>query len=146
MTAISRPHWTRARPTRYKEPMPVSVSWITPTQDPDSIRDYDAHVYFKETQRREARALLTKFLLKFRFDDIFVSDLTEGPLGPHPLAMFQVYFRARHLPDVLLWFEREHGPLSVLVHKVTGKDTKDHSDHAIWIGSPVSLDFTVFDT
>lgn len=64
------------------------------------------------------------------------------PVGPHPKPSFEVWFQNRYLGEVILWVMQNRQGLSALIHPLTENEVRDHSDHAIWIGKPVDLDFT----
>lgn len=65
----------------------------------------------------------------------------EGPLGPHPMPMFEVnVFNPEQLGALFSWFVANRGPCSVLIHPNTGDDVTDHTTNGTWIGEKVPLD------
>jgi aromatic ring-cleaving dioxygenase len=64
------------------------------------------------------------------------------PVGPHPKPSFEVWFQNSHLGEVVLWVLQNRRGLSALIHPLTKNEIRDHSEHAVWIGSPLTLDFT----
>ncbi|MEL0630893.1 DOPA 4,5-dioxygenase family protein [Psychromonas aquatilis] len=40
--------------------------------------------------------------------------------------------------------EKERNGLTVLVHALTGDNLKDHTEHAYWLGHPVALNLSIF--
>lgn len=80
--------------------------------------------------------------------------LWNGPIGPHPVAMFEVnIFTPAQFGAFVAWLAVWRGPLSVLVHPntVTTGDPaaasegarRDHGERAIWMGERIPLDMTV---
>jgi DOPA 4,5-dioxygenase len=74
---------------------------------------------------------------------LFVGDLRDEPVGPHPKPQFEVHFREDSLPQVLTLIE-ESG-LTALVHPLTDDDLADHTSLGRWIGEPLPLDLSVLD-
>ena len=78
--------------------------------------------------------------------------LWEEPIGPHPIAMFEVnLFTPAQFGAFIPWLVINRGPLSVLVHPntvdpVTGKRDaeRDHTQRATWMGERVLLDMSLF--
>jgi aromatic ring-cleaving dioxygenase len=77
----------------------------------------------------------------------------EEPIGPHPIAMFEVnLFTPAQFGAFIPWLVINRGPLSALVHpntvdSVSGEhedEYRDHTQRATWLGQPVPLDFSMF--
>ncbi|MCJ1407413.1 hypothetical protein MMC19_001484 [Ptychographa xylographoides] len=70
----------------------------------------------------------------------------DTPIGPHPVAMFEVnLFTPAQFGAFLSWLVIHRGPLSVLVHPNTdGDDERDHTQRATWMGEKLPLDLSVF--
>jgi DOPA 4,5-dioxygenase len=68
----------------------------------------------------------------------------RGPVGPHPIPMFEAWFAASVLPVVKAWAEANRDGLSVLIHPLSGDELADHTAHAQWLGEPVELDLGIF--
>ena len=65
-----------------------------------TISGYHAHIYFPEADPVDGAAY------QQRVRDQFGSDVTVGrfhavPVGPHPIAMFQVAFETGHLEAIV---------------------------------------------
>lgn len=105
----------------------------------DFKREFDIHVYFDESTRKEAEELQAKLKTRFKADDLFVGYLLDKPVGPHPIAMFECNFQEPLFQEVVLWLMKERGNLNILVHPLTGDDYKDHTDCAIWLGKSIEL-------
>lgn len=67
----------------------------------------------------------------------------ERPIGPHPIAMFEVCMTTpQEFGAFIPWLIMNRGPLSALVHPNTTKEDElyDHTYRATWLGQPVILD------
>lgn len=102
---------------------------------------YHAHIYCDDKEGTAAMALRDKF----RRDPaiLFVGAMTEGGVGPHPIAQYEVHFLGRAVPAVVAAIEATG--LRALVHPLTDDDLADHTTLAHWIGEPVDLDVTALD-
>lgn len=104
---------------------------------------YDVHVYFAdEAQREEALELRQKMSERFSWMRFYKPK--NGPLGPHPIPMWEAdfggYENSSKLGDVRAFLKEEHGNLSVLIHPhSTDGDYADHTRHALWFGETVQL-------
>lgn len=83
--------------------------------------------------------LHTKALLDFKDREVFVGELIPEPIGPHPTPMFEINFPKELFADVVLWLMKERGDLSALVHELTGNDLYDHTQAALWLGTPLEI-------
>ncbi|KAE8444265.1 hypothetical protein EG329_000765 [Mollisiaceae sp. DMI_Dod_QoI] len=77
----------------------------------------------------------------------------EEPIGPHPLAMFEVnLFTPAQFGAFIPWLVINRGPLSALIHPncvdpETGEhedEYRDHTQRATWMGNPIALDLSLF--
>jgi DOPA 4,5-dioxygenase len=105
---------------------------------------YHAHIYFvaeqtaiAESLRAAAREALGAVATVF--------PLVPRPVGPHLAPMFELNFAPEDREVVVAWLTAHHGPLSVLIHAVTGYDHADHTAHAMWLGQPLGLNMTRLD-
>lgn len=107
----------------------------------DRDAPYHAHVYYSPDERVKAEALRDNF---HRDEQIlFVGRMMDQPVGPHPIAQFEVHFRAHSVPDVVAAIEATG--LRALIHPLTDDDLADHTTHGQWIGERVRLDTSVLD-
>lgn len=107
----------------------------------DSDAPYHAHVYYEPDQRAEAAALREEFIRK---DDIlFVGQMMDQPVGPHPIAQFEAHFLEQSVPSVVALINASG--LRALIHPLTDDDVADHTTHGRWIGEPLDLDVSVLD-
>jgi DOPA 4,5-dioxygenase len=108
---------------------------------------YHAHIYYSVEQRPVAEALRKDFEQRLSIEGDqrmeFVGQLTDRPVGPHPLAQYEVHFVETSLPAVVTAIERSG--LTALIHPLTDDDLADHTTLALWIGEPLQLDLTVLD-
>lgn len=108
---------------------------------PDGDAPYHAHIYYSADERPAAEALREQFMRRREF--LFVGQMTDRGVGPHPLPQYEVHFVERSLPGVVTAIE-ESG-LRALVHPLTDDDLADHTTLARWIGEPLELDVSVLD-
>jgi len=108
---------------------------------------YHAHIYFDPVDRPAADALHRQFSggrgVGELADVIFVGEMRDRSVGPHPKPQFEVHFYADALPEVLPLIKASG--LTALVHPLTDDDLADHTSLAQWIGEPLVLDESVLD-
>ena len=113
----------------------------------DQDAPYHAHVYFTREARDAASALRNRLLDSIGSQDslglLFVGELRDRSVGPHPDPQFEVHFLAKDLHRILPVLEASK--LRVLVHPLTDDDLADHTTLAHWIGRPLDLDLTTLD-
>ena len=108
---------------------------------------YHAHVYYEAEERGAAEALRDAFA-GFAAGGgeprvLFVGDMVDTGVGPHPIPQFEIHFRERALPAIIAAIEASG--LRALVHPLTDDDLADHTSLARWIGEEVALDVSVLD-
>lgn len=102
---------------------------------------YHAHIYYSAGERDAAEALRNDF--SSMPEILFVGSMTDRPLGPHPIAQFEVHFLEPSLGMVMATIEPTG--LRALVHPLTDDDLADHTKSGRWIGEPLELDESVLD-
>jgi DOPA 4,5-dioxygenase len=102
---------------------------------------YHAHIYYEAGERAVASRLRLRLAQSKLF--LFVGELRDEPVGPHPRAQFEVHFREDAVPQVVALI-KETG-LTALVHPLTDDDLADHTTLGQWIGKPLPLDLSVLD-
>lgn len=107
----------------------------------DPAAPYHAHIYYDAAERPAAAALRDDFERDPAI--LFVGSMTEGGVGPHPIAQYEVHFVGSAVPAVVAAIKATG--LRALVHPLTDDDLADHTTLAHWIGEPVELDVTVLD-
>ena len=113
----------------------------------DSKAPYHAHIYYVLETRGTAEALHRRLSEKRASREIpqllFVGQLRDRKVGPHPIPQFEIHFMKDVLPIVLPLIESSG--LTALVHPLTDDDLADHTSLAHWIGTPLDLDLTTLD-
>jgi aromatic ring-cleaving dioxygenase len=108
---------------------------------------FHAHIYYTAADRPVAQQLHEALQAGQGHGDLadvlFVGAMTDRPVGPHPLAQYEVHFHRVALP-MMLGRIRASG-LRALVHELTLDDLADHTSQAMWIGESLDLDLTVLD-
>jgi aromatic ring-cleaving dioxygenase len=103
---------------------------------------YHAHIYYSAEDRPAAEALHEEFVAG-RPLVLFVGQMTDGGVGPHPIPQYEVHFLESVRAEVVAVIEASG--LRALVHPLTDDDLADHTTLAQWIGDPVELDISVLD-
>ena len=104
--------------------------------DSSQIKGYHAHVYYSPQTRVIAERLRAAIGERF---DTRLGSWHDEPVGPHPVAMYQVAFAAEEFPTLVPWLMLNRGRLDVLVHPLTGDSVADHTRCAAWLGTPLPL-------
>ena len=107
----------------------------------DGAAPYHAHIYYAAGERPAAQALRDDFIAKS--DILFVGQMTDRGVGPHPIAQYEVHFLGNSRDEVIAAITATG--LRALVHPLTDDDLADHTTLAHWIGEPVELDVSVLD-
>jgi aromatic ring-cleaving dioxygenase len=113
----------------------------------DDNAPYHAHIYYALEQRAVAAALRLH-LLELKASAaipqlLFVGELRDRKVGPHPVPQFEIHFTKEVLPVIVPLIEASG--LAALVHPLTDDDLADHTTLALWIGKPLDLDLTTLD-
>jgi aromatic ring-cleaving dioxygenase len=113
----------------------------------DENEPFHAHIYYGASDRSAAAQLHSALKAKKGTGEltevIFVGEMTDRAVGPHPIPQYEVHFYGKALPTVL---ERiKVNGLRALVHRLTDDDLADHTSQALWIGEPLALDLSVLD-
>lgn len=107
---------------------------------------YHAHVYYEPADRASAERLreaFTRATGRDIADVVYVGELRDRPVGPHPKPQFEIHFHAAALPRIVELIEASG--LRALVHPLTDDDLADHTSLAHWIGAPLALELSVLD-
>ncbi len=106
----------------------------------DGIAPYHAHIYFVPETRAIAETLRLRLCESRESGQIarllFVGQLRDRKVGPHPIPQFEIHFLGEGLPSVLSLIEASG--LTALVHPLTDDDLADHTTLAYWIGDPLA--------
>ena len=108
---------------------------------------YHAHIYYESQDRVTADRLHQELSNAQGVGDfvgvLFVGEMRDKKVGPHPKPQFEVHLHEDALPRVLPLIKASG--LTALVHPLTDDDLADHISLALWIGEPLALDQTVLD-
>ena len=100
---------------------------------------FHAHIYYDGKKPQEIeRARLLRKQLAGRFN-ARVGTFYKYAVGPHSKPMFQALFTLDSFAVIVTWLMQNRGSLSVLIHAATGDDLEDHTQHTMWLGSPLPL-------
>ncbi|KAI0846118.1 DOPA-like domain-containing protein [Daldinia vernicosa] len=139
----------------YKNPMSDTLSKAY-LEFPDPLDKgrrggFDIHIYYfqnNESQTQHAKDLWER--IRREFPELRIYRLWDKPIGPHPVAMFEVnLFSPAQFGAFIPWLAIYRGPLSVLIHPNTvedeeGVERRNHSQRAIWMGERLPLDLDRF--
>ena len=103
---------------------------------------FHAHIYYSDEERATASALRDDFSAR-RPAILFVGEMTDRGVGPHPIPQFEIHFLETARAEVVAAIQASG--LRALVHPLTDDDLADHTTLAHWIGEPVELDVSVLD-
>lgn len=105
--------------------------------EPATITGYHAHLYYAPETKAVAQRL--RAAIGARFPRARIGNWHDEPVGPHPTSMYQVVFAAEEFPLFVPWLMLNRQELSVLVHPLTDDSVADHTNFALWLGSPLKL-------
>lgn len=97
--------------------------------------DYHAHIYWESAQQQIVALSLRELLTAIGCE---LGRVWNGPVGPHPLPMYQASYndRTKQSVEKLL----ANSGLTVLLHEETGDALRDHTTGARWLGKQLELD------
>ena len=107
------------------------------------INSFHAHVYFDADTVDQARSLCEQAAAQF---DVEMGRVHERPVGPHPMWSCQLACTPDQFAALLPWLALNRDGLIVFAHPETGDNLADHRDHAIWLGTGLDLNLSIFDT
>ena len=96
------------------------------TAPADAITSYHAHVYYRDTDER-AKAAVLREAIEAGFE-VRMGRWRDKPVGPHPIAMYQVAFATDQFAKLVPWLMLNRDGLVVFLHALTGDDLTDHRD------------------
>jgi DOPA 4,5-dioxygenase len=102
------------------------------------ILGWHAHLYYASAEQRAVAAGIRAEIARL-FPAAVLGRWRDEPVGPHPMAMYQVAFGPELLAALLPWLALHRQGLTVLVHPETGRPRADHSAHALWLGAVLPL-------
>ena len=108
----------------------------------DEIKGYHAHIYYDKATYAQASKLCDEVGEKF---GVPVGHKHQQPVGPHPMWSCQITLMPENFGVVVPWLALNRHGLTVFIHTETGDVLKDHTEHAIWMGSMQPLNLSIFD-
>ena len=105
--------------------------------DPAAVRGYHAHIYYAPDSKERAADLRDE--IGRRYPEALLGRWHDEPVGPHPIAMYQVAFATELFPSLVPFLMLNRRDLTVLVHPETGNAYRDHARHALWQGAILKL-------
>ena len=112
---------------------------------PDSRRVwlFHAHVYFDHAAAErvaEARRFMELIRETFADGHVEVHSFIPFPIGPHPRGSFEVLFTREAFVEQVTWMMFARPPsLDILIHPLTRSQVLDHTQRALWLGTPLAL-------
>ena len=101
------------------------------------IASYHAHIYFDvSTTRALAETLRERIAERFA---VRLGRWHDVPVGPHPVAMYQVAFLPQVFATFVPWLMLNRAGLTILVHPNTGAPRDDHLVNPLWLGAILPL-------
>ena len=104
--------------------------------DPGQIKGYHAHVYYAPQTRSVAERLRAAIGERFQAR---LGSWHDEPVGPHPVSMYQVAFASEEFSGLVPWLMLNREGLDILVHPLTDDSVADHTQFALWLGTPLPL-------
>lgn len=72
--------------------------------------------------------------IRREFPELRIHKVWDRPVGPHPIAMFEVdVLTPKQFGALIPWLVIYRGSLSVLAHPNTGDDERDHTQVSLQI-------------
>jgi aromatic ring-cleaving dioxygenase len=102
----------------------------------DRIAGYHAHIYYDPATRAKAERLRAGISERFAGR---LGSWHDEPVGPHPVAMYQVAFEVAEFPTLVPWLMLNRDGLDILVHPLSGDSLADHTGLALWLGRALPL-------
>lgn len=108
--------------------------------------EFHFHLYFGtggQDTRDSALALRRRLVREadFRYQ---LPPVREQPIGPHRWPIWSIWVDRADFGKATFWMAQHHGPHSVLVHPNIDDRLIDHTDRAMWLGTPRPLKLEVF--
>jgi DOPA 4,5-dioxygenase len=101
----------------------------------DSLHGYHVHIYYKDETLAAAQALRDRLAASFPVQ----IGKNAGIAGPHPVPQIQIIFKKEAFQQVVPWLMLNRDGLDILVHPLSNNEYDDHTDYALWMGTPIKL-------
>ncbi|KAJ3150375.1 hypothetical protein HDU89_003155 [Geranomyces variabilis] len=112
------------------------------------IKEWHFHTYFLQNNTQSTATAtsiynsLNKHLANKDFIAVPLHTVNQGPIGPHLIGSFETWCPKEYFHTVYQWFLLNRAGLSILIHPLTREEVRDHSERAVWMGTPLPLDLT----
>jgi aromatic ring-cleaving dioxygenase len=120
-----------------------NIAGAAVADDPRSITEYHAHIYYDPRNTRD-RAERLRERVAAEFPAARLGRWHDELVGPHSQSMYQIAFPSGLLASLLPWLMLNRDGLTILLHPETGSDYRDHTAHAAWLGAVLPLRLDVF--
>lgn len=104
---------------------------------------YHAHVYFDHETSESAYTIRQHAAQVLGLE---VGNFNQKLVGPHLQWSFSIDFSHHQFDSVIIWLEEVRQNMSVLIHAVTGDEYQDHTEYASWLGKPLPLKLSIFES
>lgn len=104
---------------------------------------YHVHIYYELDLIEKAAELREKMINELPLIE-GVGPLRKQAVGPHPIPMFEAWFRNEQLDPILRWLMFNRGSFVVMFHPLSGNDYDDHAAHCFWLGKSLKLNLDIF--
>src|SRR5574341_1279964 len=113
------------------------------TEENTVDEDFHFHLYFSSDTRDSAMAIRERVQPEatFQYD---LPPVREQPIGPHRWPLWSIWTDRANFTAALEWMMHNHGAHSVLVHPNIDDGLLDHTDRAMWLGTPQVLNLEAF--
>jgi aromatic ring-cleaving dioxygenase len=101
-----------------------------------AVHGYHAHVYYNADTLPIAEKLRETLAATFPVE---MGRFSGEAVGPHPVPQFQIMFKTAEFRTVVPWLMLNREGLDILVHPLTDDMVDDHTDYALWLGTPIGL-------
>lgn len=112
------------------------------TKAPENIFGWHAHIYFDVETVDQARDLCERARDTF---GVSMGRMHKKTVGPHPMWSCQLAFAPEKFGNLIPWLGQQRNGLTVFIHAITGDDLDDHTNGAMWMGSMLELNLSVFE-
>ncbi|TPX55690.1 hypothetical protein PhCBS80983_g05109 [Powellomyces hirtus] len=118
----------------------------------EDIKEWHFHVYFmQDNVESKAKALELHAELERKtksgdFVAVPLKTINFVPRGPHLIGSFETWVPIEYFATLYQWFLLNRQGLSILVHPLTREEVRDHSERAVWMGTPLPLDLSKLTT
>jgi len=114
---------------------------------PSSVTEFHAHIYFHNddiASRTAVLALKEKITSRFVESEekgVSIIGLREQAVGVHPTGNLAVLFSKARYGEFVVWLAHTRDPehLNVIVHPLSPQQVLDHTERAVWLGTPQPL-------